>query len=52
MTDFTFLLDDVIFEVTANHDIILGIFELREPVTSISAKPEQFKEYRVYQLEG
>ncbi|WOO39042.1 glycoside hydrolase family 32 protein [Anaerocolumna sp. AGMB13020] len=52
LKDFTFLLDDVIFEVTANHDIILGIFELTEPVTSISAKPEQFKEYRVYQLEG
>lgn len=52
MTDFTFLLDDVIFEVTANHDIILDIFELTEPVTSISAKPERFKEYQVYQLKG
>lgn len=49
--DFVFLLDDVIFEVAADHDKILGIFELTEPAASITAKPEQFEEYRIYQIE-
>lgn len=48
--DFNFLLDDVIFEVTANHGIIVGVFEL--PITKPLIKVElgQFEEFGIYQI--
>lgn len=48
--DFTFLLDDVIFEVTANHGIILGVFELPESKFVLEADTEQFEIFNVYQI--
>jgi hypothetical protein len=48
--DFSFLFDDVIFEVTANNGIMLGVFELSAEKLAIDVNTEQFELFHVYQI--
>ena len=48
--DFSFLIDDVIFEVTANHGIIVGAFELKKDSNTILLSGNEMAEWKVYQI--
>lgn len=48
--EFSFLLDDVIFEVTANHGIMIGVFELQESKLGIQVDATQFEILNVYHI--
>ncbi len=48
--DFSFLLDDNIFEVSANRGIILGVFELQVSKQMIEVDIGQFESFEAYQI--
>ena len=48
--DFSFLLDDVILEVTANYDTIMGVFELQEPQFTVQTEAEIFESIHLYRM--
>ncbi|MFU0827667.1 MAG: Levanase [Lachnoclostridium sp.] len=48
--DFTFLIDDVILEISANRDIIQGVFEISESIQKISFHRKGFEEIRLYEI--
>jgi len=48
--DFSFLIDDVIFEVTANHGIIVGAFELTKGSDTILLNENEMTEWKIYQI--
>ncbi|HHV11532.1 MAG TPA: glycoside hydrolase family 32 protein [Clostridiales bacterium] len=48
--DFSFLLDDNIFEVSSNRGIILGVFELPESKQLIDVDTGQFETFKAYQV--
>ena len=48
--DFSFLLDDVILEVTANYDTIMGVFELQEPQATVQTESEIFESIHLYRM--
>ena len=47
---FTLLVDGDVFEVTADHDIMTGMFELREDSINILLELENLKELDVYEI--
>ncbi len=49
--DFSFLLDTDLFEVTANHGIILGVFELEKAEPMLETDTGQFESLEVYRID-
>ena len=49
--EFSFLIDDTIFELTAGHGIITGVFELPDNKMDILILKNQILSYKAYELE-
>ena len=48
--DFSFLLDDVILEVTAKYDTIIGVFELQERECIIEIERDAFEKMQMNRM--
>ncbi|MFA9463177.1 MAG: glycoside hydrolase family 32 protein [Velocimicrobium sp.] len=48
--NFSFIIDDTILEVTLNHGIMIGVFELAQTNPYIKAKADDFQVWEVYAI--